>query len=92
MKKEIHLTSPQLPGANNSMLRRHTSDLRFSSLRKQLSKISEVLTNELQACLSDAEFSVNFDRKGSCLRGVVIENLHQPFSAMRLERRKSATC
>jgi hypothetical protein len=46
------------------LISRHITDLHCDSLREQVYKISEILANELQISVTDAELSSIFGLKG----------------------------
>jgi hypothetical protein len=52
-------------------------DWHFNSLREQAYKISEILANDLQISVTDAELSSLFSRKGTRSHGMSFDYLHQ---------------
>jgi hypothetical protein len=74
---------PTTPGRPNKfsarttrLISRHIADLHSDSLREQVYKISEILANELQTSVRDAELSSIFGRKWSWSRGIICEYLY----------------
>jgi hypothetical protein len=66
------------------LISRHIADLHCDSLREQVYKITEILANELQISMTDAELSSIFGRKRSWSRGMICEYLHQLSSSHAL--------
>jgi hypothetical protein len=66
------------------LISRHIADLHCDSLSEQVYKISEILAEELQISVTDAELSSIFGRKGSWSRGMICEYLHQLSSSHAL--------
>jgi hypothetical protein len=71
------ILSDRFSARTTRLIPRHIADLHCDSLREQAYKISEILANELQIPVTDAELSSIFGRKGSWSRDMIYEYLHQ---------------